>query len=132
MLLIYTYYNLFEVSSMDPNNIKYLLIIGGNGEIGKSIIKLFRNDSTITWKICIIDCNRNDEADKTIQIKIEKFTETTIKQIKKELEAFNKLYDGIITLSGSWVGGSIKNTEIFEQSDKMFSHNYYTALVDFY
>ena len=116
---------------MDPKiTTKFLLIIGGSGILGKSVIQKLRDSNSSSWKVCCIDYTINDDADHTIIIKNEKFTQTIVKQVSEQLETFNAKYDGILTLSGNWIGGSIKSDEIFEQSEKMFLQNYYTALVD--
>lgn len=114
---------------MDNNNqIKYVLIIGGSGCLGKALSKIFKSGNS-NWKVHVIDYIENDEADKCIVLnQNEKFlSETMIKTIYQGIDKIK--YESIINVSGAYEGGSIKNIEIFDQSEKMLQANYYTSLL---
>jgi hypothetical protein len=110
-------------------NLKYLLIIGGHGILGNAIIEAFKN-SCHTWRICVIDLEKNENADKNIILeKVEHFTENNILNLCQDLEKFCKKFEAILDITRDWVKGSVKNTKIFDQSYEMFAKNYYFSLL---
>lgn len=110
-------------------NFKYLLLIGGNGVLGTSILNVFKNNNS-NWKICVIDYQENTEADKNILIsKEDKFDESFIKNLYEKIEPFSKVFQAIINVAGGWERGSIKNIEIFSQTQEMLNKNYYSSLL---
>jgi hypothetical protein len=110
-------------------NFKYLLLIGGNGVLGTSIVNVFKNINS-NWKICVIDYQENPEADKNIIIsKEDKFNDTYIKNLYERIEPFSKVFHAIINVAGGWERGSVKNIEIFSQTEEMLNKNYYSSLL---
>jgi hypothetical protein len=109
-------------------NFKYLLIIGGGGTLGSAIVKVFKNSSN--WKICSIDCVENSQADKNIKLEQDaKYKEDLIIKLSTEIEEFSKSYQAILNVATGWVKGSIKNIDIFKQTEEMMSKNFYSSLM---
>ena len=76
-------------------NYKYLLLISDSNILANGIIKVFKNNSC--WKICIIDCVKNDLVDKFIYFDSNKgFEEENIKKLYSEIESFSNKFDAII------------------------------------
>lgn len=110
-------------------NNKYLLVIGDSSVLCEAIIKVFKNNSS-NWKICLIDYSENIAADRTIILENNCiFNEDLVRGLQPEIEAFSKAFDAIINVQGSWTRGSVKSSDIFEQSNLMFNKNYYSALL---
>ena len=110
-------------------NFKYLLVIGGNGVLGTSIVNVFKSNN-FNWKICVIDYLENPEADKNITInKDDKYDQKFVNEIYEKIESFSKVYQAIINVAGGWVRGSVKSIEIFQQTEEMLNKNYYSSLL---
>ena len=108
---------------------KYLLVIGGAGVLGSAIIKVFKNNTT-SWKICAIDFSENNLADKNIIIdKDVKFNEDLVKKLYTDIESFTKTFHAIFHVAGGWIKGSVKNIEVFTETEQMFDKNYYSCLL---
>jgi hypothetical protein len=107
-------------------NYKFLLIISDSNVISTAIIKLFKCNST-NWKILSLETNDNKEVDKCIQLTYENYD--NLLPLYSEIESFSKIYHAIIHISGGWIRGSIRNPDIFTQSDNMFKKNYYPCLL---
>jgi len=93
---------------MDNNNQeKYLLLIGGAGALGKSIVKIFKtvNNNNTNWKVHVIDFVECEEADKNIILaKNEKvYNQNQINQIYQAIDSFK--YDSIINVAGAFEQG---------------------------
>ena len=108
-------------------NEKILLLIGGSGVLGKSIVKIFKLNTN--WKVYIIDYKSNDDADKNFVIKGNEklYCESQLKQIYEWLDKVK--FDCIMNVAGAWEGGSISSNEIFDQTEKMLNANYYPSLL---
>lgn len=113
---------------MDNNQFKYVLIIGGAGNLGKALTKQFKLGNTV-WKVHNVDFFANEESDKNIVLnKQEKlYGETHLKAIYQVAEKIK--YDAILSVAGAFEGGLINNINIFEQSEKMLSANYFSSLL---
>lgn len=110
-------------------NFKYLLLIGGTGVLGSAIVKMFKNNSN-NWKICVIDYAENKESDFNIILdKEEKYNEQFVKKLNEKIEAFNNSFQCIINVAGGWLSGSVKSTDIFEQTEDMMNKNYMSSLL---
>jgi NAD(P)-dependent dehydrogenase (short-subunit alcohol dehydrogenase family) len=105
-----------------------LLVIGGSGVLGRAIINAFKNSSN--WKICVLDYVENCLADQNIIIDKEtKFNEQYVKNLYKDLESFTKSLHAIINVAGGWIKRSIKQVEVFTDSEEMINKNYFSSLL---
>jgi hypothetical protein len=107
-------------------NFKYLLIISDSTVLSTSIIKLFKYNSS-NWKILLLDNTENKEVDKFILFTENDFNDFT--RLYSEIESFSNIYHAIMHVTGSWTRGTIRNNDIFTQSDNMFRKNYYPCLL---
>jgi hypothetical protein len=107
-------------------NYKYLLIISDSNVLSTAIIKVFKSISSV-WKILLLDNTENKEVDKYIEYTERDYEDFT--RLYSEIENFSKVYHAIIHVTGGWVRGSIKNHDIFSQSEQMFKKNYYPCLL---
>jgi NAD(P)-dependent dehydrogenase (short-subunit alcohol dehydrogenase family) len=105
---------------------KKLLIIGGYGSLGKSIIHTFKKSPN--WKIMNIDFNPNLEADYNYQIKDNlNFEEVT--RIDKLDYLNNEKLNCIVNVAGGWRGGSLDNTDIIESVNMMMQSNLFSSVL---
>lgn len=93
------------------NTYKNLLVIGGAGNLGRAIISNFKE----SWKVVSIDLKPNTQAHHNILIGGQQSLEERIPKIYTDLESVSKSFDSIMCVAGGWVGGSIKETDIFAQ-----------------
>lgn len=108
---------------------KYLLVIGGTEVLGKAIVEVFKSNST-NWKVIAIGTEENIKADKNIIIsQNEKFNENLVKRIYGEIESITSVTHLIINVEGGWMKGSVKNIEVFQESEEMLNKNYYSSLL---
>lgn len=83
-------------------------MIGGNGALGKAVVRRFKQDG---WKIHSMDINTNSRADKNFlvdpNVKMQNQAESLIKSASSQ-------YDSIICVAGGFDMGSIKDNNIFD------------------
>ncbi|CAI2379970.1 unnamed protein product [Moneuplotes crassus] len=93
---------------------KNLLLIGGNGALGKAVVNAFK--ATGAWRISNIDVTHNDDVDENYLIDGNSSIGPQVRTLREEhLET----YDSIICTAGGWAGGSIKDEEGLESFDIM-------------
>ena len=108
---------------------KYLLVIGGSEVLGEAIVKVFKNNSS-NWRICVVGSEENSLADKNILMnKNDKFNEDLVKILYSEIDSFTSVFHAIINVAGGWMKGSVKNIDVFSESEEMFNRNYYSSLL---
>ncbi len=93
---------------------KQLLVIGGNGQLGKTVVSHFKSTYTITS----LDFSENSEAHKSIVL-----NNVLTDKVVDKLEAL----DLIICCAGGWSGGSASSTSFLESVDKMLQLNTMSA-----
>ena len=94
-----------------------LLVVGGSGALGKSVVSAFKK---INWNVTNIDVVNNQDADSNLLvdplINIGQENSSKIIPLLKD-----KKFNSIICTAGGWTGGEIKDTTVFESVNKM--HN---------
>jgi hypothetical protein len=110
-------------------NYKYLLVIGGTGNLGSAIVKVFKNNSS-DWRICVMDYMENPQADKNILVDHDmQYNEEYITGLYSQIEEFSSVYNCIFNMAGGWVKGTVSSLDVFKQSQDMMSKNFYTSLL---
>lgn len=102
--------------------VKKVVVIGGNGSLGKQVVKVFKEN----WEVTCVDLSSNSQAHKNITLREFDTIERHCEDCKANLEG---KYDAILCVAGGWVGGSISNIEVFSQVDKMIQLNLKPALL---
>jgi len=103
-------------------NTKSVLIIGGAGALGKSVVNAFKTSS---WKITNIDLIKNKEANQNILIQ-KPFDKDLILNVHKQIKSN---YDCVINVAGGWRGESLKNEEIVVVSEIMYNQNVLSSVL---
>ena len=108
---------------------KNLLIIGGNGNLGKSIVSLFKKAD---WRTFSIEYTENINSDSNFILKRnEKLDEEALTKLYYDLDAFTdnraNLFDSIINVAGGFGRSSIKDSNILTQCDVMLEKNYFSS-----
>ena len=91
---------------------KKVLVVGGAGQLGRSVINKFSGD----YITINIDLNRNEESSHNIIINQNWSQSSEISSIStqiKQLTTDDKV-EAIICSAGGWSGGNIGNVEIFD------------------
>lgn len=107
--------------------LKTALVIGGNGALGKQVIKTFQTLKPF-WRIFSIDLTINKEADKNIIIG-KNFDKSSIPDIKKSIESN---FDCIINVAGGWSGDNLNNEDILVSTQLMHHQNVTSSVLSTY
>jgi dihydropteridine reductase len=106
-----------------------LLLLGGNGALGKSFVKQFKNAKTSQWKVLSIDLNENSEADANVLIRPDVPLKDQMAEIKAGIGKVSQEYEAVITVAGGFAFGYVKDLEVFDQYELMKKVNMDTALL---
>lgn len=110
---------------------KNILVIGGSGALGKSVVSVFKKNNPI-WRVSNLDFTINSNADENIEIKnVENIlNEDYIKEISKKLNKnhSNKL-NCIVSVAGGWQGIGLENPSILKSLDTMIKQNLYSSVL---
>lgn len=109
---------------------KKVLILGGSGALGKSVVNTFKSTKPI-WNVINLDFSENKNADYNYQLNSNSDNFISKDEISKigKLEVFQKKLDCIINVAGGWRGGSIESEDILESTQQMISMNLYSTLL---
>jgi len=100
-----------------------LLVWGGNGALGQSIIKAFQK---IQWETVSVDYVGNKDA--TTNVLLAKNKNWKDNALHASSAIGQQKFEAMVNTAGAWVGGSIKDDMIFEQFDLMVQFNAKSAI----
>jgi len=100
-----------------------LLVWGGNGSLGQSVIKLFKEKE---WDTVSVDYTQNTEAATNIVLGKNKSWKENALDTSSQLGKVQ--FSMMVNTAGAWVGGSIEQDTIFEQFDRMIQFNSKSAV----
>jgi len=103
---------------------KSVLIYGGCGQMGQVVVKKFKDHA---WKTVSIDLRESDVADHSVVIKGDGGKDDAHHVISK-LKEWKVELDAVISVAGGFTMGSIKDENIFQQTERMISFNLRSAL----
>lgn len=109
------------------SELKSVLVIGGAGALGRSVVKTFKNISP-AWNVISIDLLENKDANENILLQ-RKIDKSTIVNISSNLK---DKFDCIINVAGGWRGESLKNEEIVIVHDHMYRQNVASSVLAAY
>lgn len=109
------------------SELKSVLVIGGSGALGKSVVKTFKSMSP-AWNVLNIDLVENHDANQNIKLE-KNLNKSTIENINK---AITNNFDCVINVAGGWRGESLKNEEIVIVNDLMHKQNVASAVLAAY
>jgi hypothetical protein len=124
---------------------KALLLIGGSGnlgwiilvlntkfkfihQLGRAIVQAFRDN----WTVFNIDVNKNEDSHFNFLLpnnSPKEYLPSLYDQLEK---SSSSKYDSIMCVAGGWVGGSIKEPEIFSKLEQMQKVNIIPTLLGNY
>lgn len=114
---------------MKSDSKKIIVVLGGSGELGRSIIKHFlsRNNSTsdLQFALVNIDFIHNDLADYNFCLPL------TLDEIKSRLNSvkFNNVFNAIISVAGGWKASSFEDDDIIQSSELAWNQNIQPAFI---
>ena len=94
-------------------------------ESGKSCVNAFSD----IWKVSSLDVKENKEAHYNIIFDPKTPIIESLPKIYEDIEKSSKRFESIVCVAGGFVGGSIKEKEIFEQMDKMYKMNLVSSIL---
>ncbi len=99
---------------------KKLLLLGGNGQLGKVIVNTFKSSNY--WKILSLDFKENKNADDNFLI------DSLMNDKNLDLTLLHNAlsdtkYDAIVNVAGGWMGHSLKDNNILSSFETMFRMN---------
>jgi dihydropteridine reductase len=107
---------------------KKLVVIGGSGALGKSILHTFKFIKP-SWKVMNLDFKSNPEADVNYTIKSSPISKKEITEIHKEEFINSNGIDCIVNAAGGWTGGGIEDLDIIESVNTMINMNLYSSIL---
>jgi len=105
-----------------------VLVYGGRGQLGATIVSIFKKNN---WHTISIDIVANDDAGFSIILDPTSSFETQANKAEEEVNkhlAGNKL-DSILCVAGGWVGGNIANPDIIKQSLSMWQMSVWPSVI---
>ena len=109
------------------SELKSVIVIGGAGALGRSVVKTFKNMSP-AWNVLSIDLVENQEANENIILQ-KNFDKSTIVNINNTIK---NNFDCIINVAGGWRGETLKNEEIVIVHDIMHKQNVASSVLAAY
>jgi NAD(P)-dependent dehydrogenase (short-subunit alcohol dehydrogenase family) len=107
---------------------KNLLIVGGSGALGRSVISHFKK-STPLWKVFNIDFKSNDLADNNYKIQ-SGLNQNELGLISANL--WKNRLDCIINTAGGWEGSSLSDDNIIDSLNNMMKMNLNSTVLSAY
>jgi len=106
---------------------KNLLVLGGAGQLGISLIRTFKIKSPI-WNVINIDYNLNTEADVNHVI-YNKLKKDEINHIHN-IDFFKSgSLDCVVNVAGGWLGGGLESEDVIEKMNQMTEMNLNSSLL---
>lgn len=105
-----------------------VIVYGGKGALGSSIVQHFRSKG---WWVANIDMVANEEADENVIVKMsESFTEQA-GQVTTEVSALlgEQKVDAILCVAGGWAGGNCNSKDLYKNSDLMWKQSVWTSTI---
>jgi len=99
--------------------VKHVLVYGGNGALGKSIVDIFQKKG---WNSTSVDFSENNNAKNNILLSGAGWSEDT-DEVRVHLQKKCQLYDVIVNAAGGWIGGTIKDTNVFDAFSTSIDQN---------
>ena len=109
---------------MQKEGMKSVLVIGGSGALGKSIVSSLKKLKQGSF-VYSADLIKNEEASKNI-ILPKKYEENSLAEIKKN---FDHKFDCIINVAGAFRAENLSNEEIIAVSERMYNANVLTSIL---
>lgn len=100
---------------------KNLLVVGGAGQLGRSIIKTFKMN-TPKWNVMNIDFKDNKEADMNYIIR-DNLKKEEIERIHQNKFLESDKLDCLINVAGGWLGGGIDSEDVIDGLNLMMQMN---------
>ena len=103
---------------------KNILCIGGNGALGKSVLKYLN-----PYSLTNIDFSASSLTQSNFLLEASKNPQDNNKSALQFIKNKKQQYDAIIVTAGGWSGGSIKDEDYFEKCENMFNVNVVPSLL---
>ena len=114
--------------SFSSSSSSSVLVYGGNGALGKSIISHYNK---LNWKTISVDFHENNEAYHNVVINSNTTWNDNVNHIIShcnDLSQSKSPVQSIISVAGGWLGGDITNKNIMQQFDQMYDFNVRTSV----
>ena len=83
---------------------KKILCLGGNGQLGKSVMKCLQ-----PYNLLNVDYSPSEYTSNNLLLPQNSSPENNNKMVIEHLKKNNEQFDAIMVTAGGWVGGSIKD-----------------------
>lgn len=107
---------------------KKVLVMGGNGALGKSVISLFKNTKSANFQVFNLDFTYNPLAYQNIILdKDFMYNDDILKEITEKLG--DNDFDSMINVAGGWEGVALDSLDLFKSMKSMNAMNFYSTLM---
>ncbi|KNC49981.1 dihydropteridine reductase [Thecamonas trahens ATCC 50062] len=107
-----------------------VVVFGGAGQLGAAVVEAFNAASFTT---VAIDIRENEAATVNLKIDLSATEEEKAAALSAGLAAHvaesGDVVKSVVCVAGGWCGGAIKSSEVFKQTDMMWSRNVSSAIM---
>lgn len=84
---------------------KKILVVGGNGALGKAVVKQFRPEYTTVS----LDLAANPDSTHSLILDPNWLADSThhLSSLKSQLSTLSPKYDAVVCVAGAWAGGNV-------------------------
>ena len=104
-----------------------LLIIGGSGALGKSVINTFKKSNPL-WRVMNLDFKENTQADSNYHFKSAVISQEELTKLSKN-DFLQEKVDCIVNVAGGWTDGSFESFDVIEKVNQMMTMNLYSSVL---
>lgn len=109
---------------------KKVLVVGGNGQLGNTIVKKFISCKSSPWKVYSLDLTENPTATWNFTIKNNFSSDVSqMDQLHERLSKLESKFDSIICVAGGWEPASLNSQNILQSIHKMMEMNFYSSVL---
>lgn len=111
---------------------KNLILLGGNGQLGKVICNKFLNNNLKhQWKVISLDYHINKSASDNIILSSNIDIDSIYNKLNTYKSSTNteKSFDAIINVAGGWIGDSLSDKNLINTNEKLYKMNVTSTLL---
>lgn len=108
---------------------KSVLVVGGNGALGKSVVNKFKNCTKNPWIVTSLDMTENKNSNKNILLNKQFISDSKyIDQIHSEIGS-NQKFNSVICVAGGFEAVGLSSNSIIQSVNNMMNMNFYSTLL---
>lgn len=111
---------------------KSVLVYGGRGALGQSVVRLFRSQNP-AWNVISVDLFENSDAHHSIKLSRDAAWHEQANSVDTELSNIfgnrNEKLDAVLCVAGGWAGGNLLDPDLFKNTELMWKVSVQTSIL---